>query len=182
MSKITFILGGARSGKSLYAAKLALNSGNKVLYVATGVPCDEEMKIKIEKHKKERPESWETIEEPVDIKSVIKNIDNVFDIVIIECLSFWISNLFFQYKSKEKDNDNEKILKNIMDYVIDTFNLFKNLKTEIIVVSNEVGMGIVPDNEISRVYRDILGKTNQMMAECAENVFLIVAGISIKIK
>lgn len=170
MSEITLILGGARSGKNNFAEKVA-QGANKVVYIATAEALDDEMRERIENHKEERPSSWKTIEAPNDLTKSIRQINSKVDMVIIDCLTIYTSNLIVKFSKKE-------VLKNIADML----SFLNNLDCKIIFISNEVGMGIVPDNKMARDYRDILGKINQRVAEVAKEVYLMVAGIPVKIK
>ncbi|MDP3049183.1 MAG: bifunctional adenosylcobinamide kinase/adenosylcobinamide-phosphate guanylyltransferase [Thermodesulfovibrionales bacterium] len=181
---ITFIIGGARSGKSSFALNLANNCTSakegvrggdeisptpKKAYIATAQALDDEMKERIEKHKKERPSDWITFEEPVNIAALIKDIQDKYDIILFDCLTLWLSNLMLNNLDMEKE--------------IDLFccSLF-TVHCSLFIVSNEVGMGIVPDNELSRRFRDLSGYLNQKVAEIADEVYLVTAGIPIKIK
>jgi len=172
MGKLIFITGGVRSGKSKYAVKLAKNISRKVLFLATGTAKDEEMKKRIEEHKKSRPTYWETVEETKDIASALLNVKSSYKVVIVDCLTLFISNLLL-------DGINEKTIlertKKIVEIILKT-----NYTT--IVVSNEVGGGIVPNSELGRKFRDTAGLANQIMAESAQQVYLVVSGIPIKIK
>ena len=168
MAEITFILGGARSGKSYLAVKMAKEKSKKVAFIATCKPLDEEMKERIKLHKEVRPKNWQTFEESEDVALLLKKIDNEFDVIIIDCLTILISNLLLK-GLKEKDIQ-EKI-KRIM-----------KSKANIIIVSNEVGLGIVPGNKLARDFRDIAGKINQMVAKEAKEVFFMVSGLPLKIK
>ncbi|MBA7692017.1 Bifunctional adenosylcobalamin biosynthesis protein CobP [subsurface metagenome] len=172
MGKLIFITGGARSGKSKYAAKLAKNISRKVLFLATGTAKDEEMKKRIEEHKKSRPTYWETVEETKDIASTLLNIKSSYKVVIIDCLTFFISNLLL-------DGINEKTILEEIRKIVEI--ILKNDYTAI-VISNEVGGGIVPDNELGRKFRDTAGLANQIIAESAQQVYLVVSGIPLKIK
>ena len=172
MGKLIFITGGARSGKSKYALKLAKNISRKVLFLATGTAKDEEMKKRIEEHKKSRPTYWETVEETKDIASTLLNIKSSYKVVIIDCLTFFISNLLL-------DGINEKTILEEIRKIVEI--ILKNDYT-VIVISNEVGGGIVPDNELGRKFRDTAGLANQIIAESAQQVYLVVSGIPLKIK
>ncbi len=172
MGKLIFITGGARSGKSKYAAKLAKNISRKVLFLATGTAKDEEMKKRIEEHKKSRPTYWETVEETKDIASALLNIKSSYKVVIIDCLTFFISNLLL-------DGINEKTILEEIRKIVEI--ILKNDYTAI-VISNEVGGGIVPDNKLGRKFRDTAGLANQIIAESAQQVYLVVSGIPLKIK
>jgi len=169
-----FITGGARSGKSRYSQKLAESMTDFPLLIATAYPTDEEMKRRIEMHKKDRNENWETIEEPLDISLSIKNLDkNKHHVVVIDCLTVWLSNLFLFY-----NEDIEKIRSKTDEFI----KTAKDLTFDFIMISNEVGMGIVPENKLARSFRDELGLFNQKLASISDEVILIVAGIPLIIK
>jgi len=168
MGKITLILGGVRSGKSQLAIKMAKEKAKRVAFIATCRPLDEEMKKRIALHKKSRPASWHTFEEPEDVQSTLKNIGNRFDVVIIDCLTLLISNLLLKGL---KEVDIEQKIKEIM-----------GTSTNVIIVSNEVGLGIVPDNKLARAFRDIAGKMNQIVAKKASEVFFMASGLPLQIK
>jgi adenosylcobinamide kinase/adenosylcobinamide-phosphate guanylyltransferase len=167
MSKITFIMGGARSGKSQLAIKMA-KDGRKVAFIATCQPLDKEMEKRITIHKKTRPPYWHVFEEPEDVDLLLKKISDRFDVIVVDCLTILISNLLLK-GLKEKDIG--KKIKRMM-----------NVRADVIIVSNEVGLGIVPDNELARDFRDIAGKMNQIVAEEADEVFFMVSGLPMKIK
>jgi len=174
MGKLILILGGARSGKSNFAVTEAerLSSCRPgVVYVATASPLDEEMKRRIEKHRKRRPASWKTIEEKRDLSKILPRLRKM-NTVIIDCLTFLISNLLL---SGEKE---VAILRKIREF----FRTLKKRNLTTLVVSNEVGMGIVPDNRLGRSFRDIAGQANQIIAGLADEVYLLEAAIPIKIK
>jgi len=172
MAKITFILGGARSGKSSYALKLAREYGGKVAFIATCQPLDAEMKKRIGLHKKSRPTQWQTFEEPKDAALLLKKIGQKFDTIVVDCLTLLICNLMM-------DNQGEAAVeKNLKDML----NALDKTKANAIIVSNEVGMGIVPGNKLGREFRDIAGRINQIIAAKADNVFFLVSGIPWKIK
>lgn len=173
MSKIIFILGGARSGKSSYALRLAKESRkNKVAFIATAQARDQEMTKRILIHKKSRPAAWKTFEEPFDIYGLLKKITTGFDLIIIDCLTLLISNLLLK---KCKENE---ILRKINKILA----ILKNNKAKIIIISNEVGLGIVPANRLSREFRDIAGKVNQVVGQNSNTVFFMVSGIPWRIK
>ena len=171
MKKIVFITGPVRSGKSNFAVKLAKKWGKKVIFLATCRPADNEMRKRIKKHKKSRPGEWKVIEENIDISPVIKNTGKD-KLVIIDCITLWLSNLLLS-GLKEK-----KITKKINEFLL----MLKKTKSSIVIVSNEVGWGIVPDNELSRIFRDIIGIAHQKISEVSHEVYLLVSGIALKIK
>ncbi|MCK9602870.1 MAG: bifunctional adenosylcobinamide kinase/adenosylcobinamide-phosphate guanylyltransferase [Candidatus Omnitrophica bacterium] len=172
MAKITFVLGGARSGKSSFALKTALRCRGKTAFIATCQPLDPEMKKRIARHQRSRPKHWQTFEEPRDIGSLLKKIGAGFDTIVIDCLTLLISNLMM-------DNQDEKTIEKKFKDVLNTLD---KIKAQTIIVSNEVGLGIVPANKLGREFRDIAGRINQMLAAKADNVFFLISGIPWKIK
>jgi len=172
MGKITFILGGARSGKSTYALNLAQERGKRVAFIATCEPGDAEMKKRIALHKKERPSGWKTFEEQKNISFVLKRIGPEFDLIIIDCLTLLISNLMLAGLKSDL----------IQNKIKDLLSEVTKIKSNCIIVSNEVGLGIVPENKLARDFRDIAGKTNQLVAKKSNQVFFIVSGIPWRIK
>jgi len=175
-AKITFIIGGARSGKSSFALNEASKIKGQKAYIATAEAFDSEMKERIKRHKAERGEEWDTYEEPIRITSLIKEIHKRYDVLLVDCLTLWVSNLMQKYKQPEDEIDR---LINILAGPSGSNNL-EGLN--IFIVANEVGMGIVPDNEIARRFRDLVGLLNQRVAEIADEVYLVTAGIPIQIK
>lgn len=172
MGKITFILGGARSGKSQFAVKLAKGYAKSVLFVATASAKDSEMRKRIKLHKKNRPAHWKTQEAPKKLASLIKKIPDKFDLVIIDCLTLFISNLLLEKKSDAY----------IEKEIILILKRLKNSKFDSILVSNEVGLGIVPDNPLARRFRDLAGRINQRLASWSDKVYFIISGLPLKIK
>jgi len=174
--QIILLLGGARSGKSYYAQQLAGELGNKVLFVATGEGLDEEMQARIAEHRKARPGNWQTLEIPTGIgKSIEKQIGDA-DVVIIDCITLLISNLLH---NKPDYPEAEKRIKAELNELIDVMD---RLDASFVIVSNEVGMGLVPDNKLGRIYRDLLGKANQLLANHATEVYLMLACLPIQVK
>lgn len=172
MSKIILIIGGARSGKSRYAQELAKRIGKKVCFIATCEPQDEEMVKRVALHKKSRPHHWKTIEESKNIKSILIKSKTKFGAIIIDCLGLLISN-FLSAGLKEKQIERE--IKLILGII-------SKAEYATIIVSNEVGSGIVPDNPLARSFRDILGMSNQIMSRYADTVYIMQAGIPVTIK
>ena len=174
--KTILVLGGARSGKSRFAQELAKKLGSQVLFIATGEPLDDEMEARIEEHKKSRPDTWRTLEIPTDIGNRLeKEIGNA-EVAIIDCLSLLVCNCMgdeLDYQKAEK-----KVLAEIDGFIP----CMNRLNTSFIIVSNEVGMGLVPDNKLGRFYRDLLGKANQLIAQHADEVYFMMTGIPMKIK
>ncbi len=172
MGKITFILGGARSGKSRQAVKIANQKNKKIAFIATCQPLDEEMRQRIQIHKKNRPKNWKTFEEPYDIAGKIKKNCNKFDIVLIDCLTLWASNLLLA-------GSNESTIKKEIKKIL---SVLRKTKADSIIVSNEVGSSVVPVNILARNFRDIAGTINQIAAETADRVLFMIAGIPMEIK
>ena len=172
--QLVLILGGVRSGKSRYAQQLASDVGKRVLFLATAGAGDDEMKHRISKHKSSRPESWRTIEEQTDIAGVLRKNAARADAVIIDCVTVWLSNLLMR---------NEKLSEKEMTVGIDRLiDSYAQGGATYIIVSGEVGMGIVPDHPLGRIFRDYLGLANQRLAGKADRVVLMVAGIPVDVK
>jgi adenosylcobinamide kinase/adenosylcobinamide-phosphate guanylyltransferase len=170
---VIFVTGGARSGKSNFAQALAEGLKGKRLFLATAKPLDEEMMLRIERHRKHRGDRWDTKEEEIYIGNAIRSLKDSYDMILVDCLTVWMSNLLCGYTNQE-----ERISE-----IIDNFFLsIDEFKGTIIVVSNEVGAGIVPDNKLARIYRDRLGLLNQRIADRADEVYALVSGIPVKIK
>ncbi len=166
---ITFIIGGARSGKSGFAEKNAVSFKGERAYIATATALDDEMKERIDKHKKERSGKWDTFEEPVEIAPLIKELSGRYDVILLDCLTLWLSNMF----------QNEANIEGEIEKLTSTL---ENIKSPIFIVSNETGMGIVPDNPLARKFRDMSGIMNQKVAFVADEVYMVVAGIPMRIK
>ncbi|TAM37877.1 bifunctional adenosylcobinamide kinase/adenosylcobinamide-phosphate guanylyltransferase [bacterium] len=171
MGKMTLILGGARSGKSTYALSLA-NKYRKVAFIATCQGLDKEMRERIRLHKESRPKHWETFEEPKEPARLIEKLNSSFDCILIDCLTLLVSNLVLDGHCQKA------VIRNIERLL---FVLGKK-KAKIILVSNEVGLGLVPANKLGREFRDIAGRANQLVANKADEVFFTVSGIALKIK
>jgi adenosylcobinamide kinase/adenosylcobinamide-phosphate guanylyltransferase len=173
---ITLLLGGARSGKSYYAQQLASELGGKVLFVATGEARDEEMQARIAEHKKARPKNWRTLEMPTGIGRRIQKQIGDAEVVIVDCLTLLISNLLHD------EPDYPEAEKRMMAEINELIAAMDRLDASFVIVSNEVGMGLVPENKLGRIYRDLLGKANQLLAQHATEVYLMVACLPVQIK
>jgi len=172
MGEIIFISGGARSGKSRLAVKLAKDSAGKIAFLATCDPGDSEMKKRVVLHKKARPKSWTTFEEPEEPAVLLKKIGSKFEVIIIDCLTLLVANLI-------QKGHREKAIKNKINRML---NIAGKINAAVIFVSNEVGLGIVPVNKLARNFRDLAGWINQMVAEKAGRVFFVVSGIPWRLK
>jgi len=172
-NKVIFVTGGARSGKSRFAQSIADSMKGRKVFLATAQAWDEEMKARIDKHKKERLPGWDTIEETRNLASVIKRCDRKYEVLLIDCLTMWISNLLVQNSFNESE---------ILEEVRELIKYFKIVDSTIIIVSNEVGSGIVPEHRLSRIFRDVVGKANQEIASRADEVYLVASGLPLKLK
>jgi len=184
--KITFITGGARSGKSRYAEKKAAASAKKTIYIATAEALDEEMARRIILHKQRRPDSWITIEEPKYVSRVLTHIrDNEtykdFQVILIDCLALLVTN-WLPLEKAEKTELWEDLRMVLLHEIKSLIEGAKNVQQHVIIVSNEVGLGLVPEYPLGRLYRDLLGEVNQMVAHNADEVYFMVSGIPLKIK
>jgi len=168
--KIIFITGSARSGKSSFVLNEALKISGKKAYIATAEALDKEMGERIEEHKKQRGKDWDTYEEPLEIAEVIKKIEGKYSVIVIDCLTVWLSNIMHAGLN----------IKAEIEHLISS--LATCHSSLVYIVSNEVGMGIVPDNEMARRFRDLAGFLNQRVAGIAHEVYLLVSGIPLKVK
>ncbi|HVS47805.1 MAG TPA: bifunctional adenosylcobinamide kinase/adenosylcobinamide-phosphate guanylyltransferase [Candidatus Dormibacteraeota bacterium] len=159
----TLLLGGARSGKSAMAERFAIESGDSVTFIATGEPLDDEMAARIARHRDDRPAAWRTIEAPLDLLTAVRS-TSPGDFLVVDCLTLWVSNLL------EKGKAAAEIGVAAKDVVEELS------RRQGVVVSNEVGLGIVPANELARAFRDVLGAVNTIFAGSAERAVLMVAG------
>ncbi|MGB8707058.1 MAG: bifunctional adenosylcobinamide kinase/adenosylcobinamide-phosphate guanylyltransferase [Dehalococcoidia bacterium] len=173
---ITLLLGGARSGKSHYAQQLATELGGKVLFVATGEALDEEMEARIAEHKKARPKNWRTLEIPTGIGRGIEKQIGDAEVVLIDCLTLLISNLLHD------EPDYPEAEKRVTSEINQLISAMDRLDASFVIVSNEVGMGLVPENRLGRIFRDLLGKANQLLASHATEVYLMVACLPVQVK
>ncbi len=171
-SKIYFITGGARSGKSAFAEQLANGLAGKRAYIATAQALDPEMAARIEKHRMVRDAAWNTYEEPLAVDELLRKLSQGYQVVLLDCLTLWLSNIM-----AHADGDGA-VTERSMALVA----AVKEFDGSCIVVSNEVGLGIVPDNPLARKFRDFAGTLNQKMAQAADDVYFIAAGIPMKIK
>jgi len=176
---ITLILGGARSGKSSHAQSLAEGSGKPVTFLATAQALDEEMSARIQKHRAERPADWETLEVPCDIVSHGPQIKS--DVVILDCITLLVSNLLMQLV-KEDRVDEVPFMLAVQKEVEGLIGIIRGQEQQWFIISNEVGLGLVPPYQMGRVYRDALGWANQRLAREADNVIFMVAGIPMVVK
>lgn len=166
-----FVIGGARSGKSSFALGLAGKLSGPAAYIATARPLDSEMEERIRNHKKDRGPGWETFEEPVDVTEKIIALKG-YGVILLDCLTLWLSNLV------EAGLDDNEIKKRAGRLASEC----RKTDAAVIAVSNELGLGIVPENALARRFRDLAGSVNQVMAGAAREVFFVAAGIPLKMK
>jgi adenosylcobinamide kinase / adenosylcobinamide-phosphate guanylyltransferase len=183
MKKVILLLGGARSGKSYYAQEEARKSGARVLFVATAEAGDEDMRLRIEKHKQSRPADWRTLEATGDIGRRIEEKIRDEQIVIIDCITLLVNNIFCRYDEQQFEKMEDAVLeKQVLAEINVLVEGLQNIDASFYIISNEVGLGIVPDNRMGRLYRDILGRANQILARNSDEVYLMVAGIPLRVK
>jgi adenosylcobinamide kinase/adenosylcobinamide-phosphate guanylyltransferase len=177
--QITLILGGARSGKSRFALRLtpSLTSSSENYFIATAMAQDEEMRVRIEKHQKERPLTWKTLEAPYDLLEALrKTASQDQSQVVVDCLTLWLSNLLCGMGGPALSPDSiERKIKELQKEI-------SKLKGRVLLVSNEVGLGLVPETSLGREFRDLQGRLNQAIAEVSSDIYFLVAGIAQKIK
>lgn len=174
------VLGGSRSGKSEFAENIAVSSGKKIIYIATAVVRDEEMAERVKLHRKRRPKDWLTVEEEKDVLGVLGR-GGSEDVFLLDCATVWLTNLLFDKVLPEQDIVCDRNETEILEQVVRLADSVKS-GLDLIVVSNEVGLGLVPEYPLGRFFRDLAGKTNQVLASKADSVYLVVAGIPMKIK
>ncbi|MFN3691844.1 MAG: bifunctional adenosylcobinamide kinase/adenosylcobinamide-phosphate guanylyltransferase [Fervidobacterium sp.] len=162
------ITGGIKSGKSNFALQLARKFRRRA-FLATGVPFDEEMEKRIKKHKQERGNDFETYEESLEVPKVLKIIENNYDVIVFDCLTTYLGNLM-HYNVE------------IQTYINDLIDTLSTLKCESVIITNETGWGIIPDNKLARQYVEILGKINSQIANLSREVYLMISGIGVKLK
>lgn len=183
--KSTIILcsGGARSGKSEFAEQLALSLKGRKAYVATGQAFDDEMKDRIKKHQLRRGKEWITFEIPLHLHKNWEQIKNVSDVILIDCLTMFTSNHVFAHgdiNTQEDSNRIESIILEELRLLLQDINNSNN-KT-VIFVTNEIGLGIVPENKLARYFRDITGRVNREVASAANKMYLTISGVTIELK
>jgi len=179
LSKIILITGGARSGKSSYALDVCENISENRLFIATCPTIDSEMTDRVIRHQKEREgRGWETLECPVDLETAFKEKAHRFNVVLLDCITLWVNNVLYSYEQKNMV---------LTDFVIkDQANAWltaaQAIDSTIVCVTNEVGLGIVPENAIARKYRDLVGTVNQTIGKMADEVALVSCGVPLYLK
>lgn len=171
MRSVTLLTGGSRSGKSRHALEIA-SKYNRKAFIATAEPMDDEMRTRIMRHREERGADFVTVEEPVDLAGAVHSIPPDVEVAVIDCLTVWLGNLMHRF-----GEENEGFAQ-----VDDLLETLRNPPCDLIIVTNEVGMGIIPDNRLGRRYRDMAGNLNQRVAGTAGKVVLLVSGIPVVLK
>lgn len=166
---ITLLLGGARSGKSSYAEKLAEKTDKELYYIATAEAHDQEMIERIKKHQARRVNGWRVFEEPLKISETITEYATRERVILVDCLTLWLSNIMC------KGHD-------VMPHLVGLISSLENVKGSVIFVANEVGLGIVPENKLARSFRDEAGRMNKAVASVASDVYFMAAGLPLCMK
>ncbi len=185
-NNVHLVLGGARSGKSSFAEKLATDSGYEVVYIATATIYDDEMRKRINRHIDDRPDHWLTIEEPLLLAQTLKQHAVEGKCLLVDCLTLWLTNVLMSEEvqlSEEVQSNNDSLKKTTLaDYKKELLGVLDGLPGTVILVSNEVGQGVVPMGELSRRFVDEAGWLHQDIARIAQNVTLVVAGLPMQLK
>lgn len=168
MAEIILVTGGARSGKSALAERLAQSCGNKVIYIATSEPFDDEMQSRIDRHRARRDAGWRTVDAPLELRDMLVQTDGDAP-RLVDCLTMWLNNLI--YHNRDVGDEMNRLIKVISEQ-----------QADLVMVTNEIGSGLVPQTAEARKFRDLAGELNQMVAQAASQVYLSVSGIPVKIK
>lgn len=177
MSQTILITGGVRSGKSRFAEELTRGFGTPLCYLATAQPLDDEMQERITRHRLRRGSNWETIEEPLLIPQTLARIDGTYAAILLDCVTLWLSNLLLSYPEGDPEVESQ-----ILGHAHRLAATLRNMATPVLLVTNEVGMGIVPESPLGRLYRDLAGQTNQILAAASSTVYVTISGIPLKLK
>jgi adenosylcobinamide kinase/adenosylcobinamide-phosphate guanylyltransferase len=170
MAGHVLVLGGARSGKTGFAERLAMRAGERPLYLATAVALDEEMAERVRMHQEQRHKRFATLEEPLALPAALKAAAKTHDVILVDCLTLWITNLLGA----------ERNVAAAVDELIATLPAIADAR--VIIVSNEVGLGIVPDNPMARLFRDLSGSAHQRLADICSDVHFVIAGLPMTLK
>lgn len=174
--RLILVLGGARSGKSTFAEELVKSKGGRVVYIATSQALDEEMEQRIRLHRERRPENWRTIEESLWVADKLADLEA--DVVLLDCLTLLVSNLLLDEEFAVEEDKSQAILAEITKLA----QVARASQADVIVVSNEVGQGLVPTYPLGRLYRDVAGWANQIIARQADEVYMVIAGIPVELQ
>ncbi|MFA6850550.1 MAG: bifunctional adenosylcobinamide kinase/adenosylcobinamide-phosphate guanylyltransferase [Selenomonadaceae bacterium] len=179
MGKIILVTGGARSGKSKFAEEYVAKHGKNIAYIATAQIYDEEMRYRVSLHRSRRPELWQTYEAPFEAEKVIAAAGKIHDMILFDCLTLYLSNMLCK-REDISDHEGNYIL--VKEAIAKLLQQAKRNSGTIVFVTNEVGQGIVPENKLSREYRDLAGLMNQMIAQEAAKTYLVICGIPVNIR
>ncbi len=185
MGKLILVTGGARSGKSSFAEETVKSFGGNILYIATSIPFDDEMKERVKRHRQQRPAAWDTLEAYRDMDVRLAGKLPGKDAVLLDCITVMVSNIMLEKEldwdtaSVDTVNEIEKMVDNEIGKLM---KIIKSSDVPFVVVTNELGSGLVPPYALGRAMRDIAGRANQMLARSADEVYLCVSGIPVKIK
>lgn len=186
MGKIIYITGGVKSGKSLFAETLIKKRYKKKIYLATAIPFDDEMKDRVKKHKKQRGEDWKTIEGYKNLYKILETEIKGYEVILLDCITNMVTNLMIMNSKYDWDNismeEVDFITEEIIFQINSLINFIKENNIDMVCVSNEVGMGLVPVTPLGRHFRDIGGKINQIVAKSSSEAYLLVSGLDIKLK
>lgn len=177
--KIILVTGGARSGKSTFAEKYAARAGKQIAYIATAQIYDDEMRERVDLHKSRRPADWVTYEAPFDADVTLGRIAPEVDAVLFDCLTLYTSNLLLAPEAPASREERLAAIKNKISLLLEAA---RSGRATVVFVTNEVGLGIVPENALAREYRDVAGLVNQQVAAVADAVYLVVSGLAVEIK
>ncbi len=186
--RLLLISGGARSGKSTFAENYAKTSGREVVYVATSQALDEEMRERVKAHRRSRPSTWPTVEEPYALEKVLWHYGRCRErLLLVDCLTLWLSNILLQQVGFNGERLADKkpgsiIIGDIITRARNAAVLAAKVPAEVVLVTNEVGMGLVPESSLARLYRDLSGKVNQAFAAEADEVYMLVSGLPLRLK
>ena len=182
---LAYVTGGARSGKSTFAEGLMMEQGHRILYIATAVPFDNEMRDRIKKHRQERPSFWRTLEAYKGIGKSLEDRGERFHGILLDCVTVMITNLMMDMGFDEEEFTPERTARmeaQVMAEVDSAISGIRKWADLGVIVSNEVGMGLVPESPLGRIFRDIAGRVNQHIASEADSGYLLVSGIPLRLK
>ncbi|HBQ64534.1 MAG TPA: bifunctional adenosylcobinamide kinase/adenosylcobinamide-phosphate guanylyltransferase [Clostridiales bacterium] len=185
---LVLLTGGVRSGKSSLAEEMAKEAGKRVLYIATSIPFDDEMKARVARHRQQRPEDWDTHEGYTDLDQVFAAAERSgrYDAILLDCMTLLATNLLFSFLGDKADDADVKDFARAETYILEQVDrmleAIARLNCRVILVTNEVGSGIVPENRLARHFRDIAGRVNARVAARADQVFMTVCGLKLKLK
>lgn len=177
MATTTLITGGVRSGKSRFAEQRALQHGAPLCYLATAQALDGEMDERISRHRARRGNDWQTVEEPLALPQTLARLDGSCNAILVDCITLWLTNLLLV-----RERTDAELEEMILGDVHRLATTLRGMGTPVLLVTNEVGMGIVPEHHLGRLFRDIAGQANQILAATCSEVYALISGIPLKLK